>query len=59
MQDDAVLSEHARSTMAASLPGDPNELLTDEQKSSLSADLAKLARLRRDAEMVSATLRLA
>ena len=45
--------------LAAALPSNPNDLLTDEQKSGLSADLAKLARLRREAEIASATLRLA
>ena len=59
MHEDTLLSVHAKDTMAAALPADPNQLLTDEQKSSLSADVAKLARLRREAEMTSATLRLA
>jgi hypothetical protein len=45
--------------LAATLPSDPNELLTDEQKSDLNADLAKLARLRREAKTASASLRLA
>ena len=57
--EESELPDYAKDSMAASLPSDPDELLTDQQKSSLSADLAKLARLRRDAEMDSANLRLA
>lgn len=45
--------------LVVALPSNPNDLLTDEQKSGLSADLAKLARLRREAEIASASLRLA
>lgn len=59
LPDDAFISDHAKETMRASLPADPNDLLTEDQKSTLAADLAKLARLRRDAEIASATLRLA
>lgn len=52
------LPEEAKTTIESSLPTDPNELLSEEQRSSLSSDLAKLARLRREAEASSATLRL-
>lgn len=43
----------------AQLPSDPNDLLSPAEHEALADDLAKLARLRRDAETASASLRLA
>lgn len=59
MREDAELPGYAKDALASSLPTDPDELLTEDQRSTLSADLDSLARLRRDAEMASATLRMA
>jgi len=59
MPDDPALPDDAKESIAAALPADPDDLLSDDQKSSLAADLAKLARLRREAEIASASLRLA
>lgn len=56
---DAELPEHVRQALEESLPEDLNDLLDDVQKSRLNADLAKNARLRREAEIQSATLRMA
>jgi hypothetical protein len=56
---DAELPEDVKSLLEANLPADLDELLNDQQKSSLTADLTKLARLRRDAEVLSATMRMA
>jgi hypothetical protein len=59
LPDDAELPSFVKDALAASLPADLDELLSDQEKSSLSADLDNLARLRRDAEVGSATLRMA
>ena len=56
---DAELPEHVKSALEANLPADLDDLLDDAQRSILTADLAKLARLRREAEVESATLRMA
>jgi hypothetical protein len=56
---DAELPEHVKSALEARLPADLDDLLDDAQRSILTADLAKLARLRREAEVESATLRMA
>jgi len=56
---DAELPQEVKSALEATLPADLDELLNDEQKSSLTADLAKLARLRREAEVQSAAMRMA
>ena len=55
----AELPENVKNALEANLPADLDELLNDEQKSSLTADLAKLARLRREAEVQSAAMRMA
>jgi hypothetical protein len=57
--EDPEFPGYAKDALASSLPADPDELLSEQQKSTLSADLDSLARLRRDAEMASATLRMA
>jgi len=57
--EDTELPGYAKEALASLLPADPDELLSEQQKSSLQADLDSLARLRRDAEMASATLRMA
>lgn len=59
MREDAEFPAYAKDALASSLPTDPDEMLSEAQKSNLSADLDGLARLRRDAEMASATLRMA
>jgi hypothetical protein len=56
---DAELPESVRNALEARLPADLDELLSDAQKSNLAAELAKLARLRREAEVQSATMRMA
>jgi hypothetical protein len=56
---DAVLPELSTDDTTAQLPSDPKELLSPAEHQELREDLAKLAQLRRDAETVSASLRLA
>jgi|GEM_PF-3832521 len=56
---DAELPEDVKNALEAKLPADLDELLNDEQKSNLTADLAKLARLRREADVQSAAMRMA
>ncbi len=53
-----VLPELARGTKY-DLPADPRDLLSEDEKVGLEKELERLARLRRDAEVTSATLRLA
>ncbi len=53
------LPDSVKSALQANLPADLEELLDDEQKSNLTADLAKMARLRREAEVQSAAMRMA
>jgi hypothetical protein len=45
--------------MTASLPADPNALLSPAEHQQLNDDLARLAELRRAAEVASAGLRMA
>lgn len=54
-----VLPKASTDEMSQRLPADPTELLTDAQQRKLEDDLARLARLRRDAEATSGSLRLA
>jgi hypothetical protein len=54
-----VLPKLSTDETTAQLPSDPTSLLTSDQQKELAEDLAKLARLRRDAETASASLRLA
>lgn len=54
-----VLPEITKDEMSNLLPADPTELLSDEQQRKLEEDLSRLARLRRDAETTSGSLRLA
>ena len=56
---EAVLPKLTRDETTAQLPSDPTALLSSEQQKELTDDLAKLARLRRDAETASGSLRLA
>lgn len=56
---DTVLPELSSNEKVASLPGDPNDMLTAEERSQLATDLIKLATLRRDSEAASGSLRLA
>jgi hypothetical protein len=56
---DAVLPELSSNEKVASLPEDPNDMLTVEERRQLVTDLIKLATLRRDAETASGSLRLA
>ena len=54
-----VLPKLTRDETTIGLPSDPTALLTGDQQKDLSEGLAKLARLRRDAETASGSLRLA
>lgn len=54
-----VFPEVTEDEMSQVLPADPTELLTHEQQKKLEDDLARLARLRRDVETTSGSLRLA
>lgn len=54
-----VLPKVTKDEMSRLLPADPTKLLTDAQRKELEDDLARLARLRRDAEATSGSLRLA
>lgn len=56
---DAVLPKLTPDETTAHLPSDPTALLTSDQQKELTDDLAKLARLRRDAETASGSLKLA
>ena len=56
---EAVLPQLSTDDTTAQLPSDPKELLSPAEHQELTADLAKLAQLRRDAETASASLRLA
>lgn len=56
---DTVLPELSSSEQVASLPDDPNDMLTFEERRQLTTDLNKLAAVRRDAEAASGSLRLA
>lgn len=56
---EAVLPKLSTSEATAHLPSDPNELLSTEEQQELTTALAELARVRRDAETASASLRLA
>lgn len=56
---DTVLPELSSNEEVASLPEDPNDMLTAEERRQLATDLTKLATLRRDAETASGSLRLA
>ena len=56
---DAELPESVKNVLKANLPADLDELLSDVQKSTLTAELANLARLRREAEVQSAAMRMA
>lgn len=56
---EAVLPRLTPDETTMHLPSDPARLLTDDQQKELADDLAKLARLRRDAETASGSLRLA
>ncbi len=59
MAADTVLPDLATNESVASLPKDPNEMLSAEERRQLATDLIKLAILRRDAETASGSLRLA
>lgn len=59
LSDDSELPDFVKNALEASLPADLDDLYSDQQKCTLSVDSEKLARLRRDAEVVSATLRMA
>jgi len=56
---DTVLPDLTTSSETASLPEDPNDMLSADERRQLVSDLAKLATLRRDAETASGSLRLA
>lgn len=56
---DTVLPDLSSNEKVASLPEDPNDMLTAEERRQLASDLIKLATLRRDAETASGSLRLA
>ena len=56
---DTVLPELWSNEQVASLPDDPNDMLTSEERRQLATDLIKLATVRRDAEAASGSLRLA
>ena len=56
---EAVLPELEKDETTRRLPPDPRALLTRDQQKELADDLAELARLRRDAEQASGSLRLA
>jgi len=56
---DAVLPDLTSSSGTESLPEDPNDMLSVDERRQLASDLAKLATLRRDAETASGSLRLA
>ncbi len=56
---EAVLPRLTTDNAIAQLPSDPKDLLTPTEHQALKDDLARLARLRRDAETASASLRLA
>jgi hypothetical protein len=59
MSSKSVLPKLTANSTSAQLPVDPTALLSDEDKEQLDEDLARLARLRRDAETVSGNLKLA
>jgi hypothetical protein len=59
LAEDTVLPELSSTEKVASLPPDPNDMLTAEERRQLATDLVKLATLRRDAETASGSLRLA
>lgn len=59
MAGEPVLPELSSHEAVALLPDDPNEMLTSDERRQLVSDLVKLASLRRDAEIVSGSLRLA
>lgn len=59
MSADSVLPELSSTEGVGSLPADPNDMLTAEERRQLATDLIKLATLRRDAETASGSLRLA
>ena len=59
MAADTVLPELSSNEQVASLPDDPNDMLTSEERRQLATDLIKLAAVRRDAETASGSLRLA
>lgn len=56
---EAMLPRLMLDQIARELPSDPATLLTSEQHTALAQALADMARLRRDAETSSGTLRLA
>lgn len=56
---DAVLPKLSQNSTTSQLPSDPTDLLTSDQRKELTDDLFRLARLRRDAETSSASLKLA
>jgi len=56
---ETVLPKLPTDDIAAQLPTDPAELLSPDEKEQLQDYLARLVRLRRDAETASGSLRLA
>jgi hypothetical protein len=56
---EAVLPKLSRDKKSMLLPSDPTVLLNSDEQKALTEDLAKIARLRRDAENASGSLRLA
>lgn len=56
---ETVLPPLSPDSVTDKLPHDPNDLLTGAERRKLDDDLAELARLRREAETASASLRLA
>lgn len=54
-----VLPQLPHDTTSTRLPANPHELLSTTEHKELTEGLARLARLRRDAETASASLRLA
>jgi hypothetical protein len=56
---DAVLPKLTPDEKSKRLPSDPTSLLSDKEQEELKEHLAKLARLRRDAENAYGSLRLA
>lgn len=56
---DSVLPPLSSDPVTSQLPDNPSDLLSRDERRELRDDLAQLARLRRDAETASASLRLA
>jgi len=56
---DSVLPDLTTDSKTDSLPEDPNDMLSTDERRQLASDLRKLATLRRDAETASGSLRLA